>query len=175
MACAFASALAFGRVYAGLGRGSSQDRGGEHAEGFGRTRTTVGKSGAWKCSDRAWPAVLASAAEGPGRSTGVTVTAEQGLGALQPVLLDAAGPLDAPGLHGRYPLSRATRAWPTSAVEAAPPRSAVRTRPSSQNASIARSTRSASTAWPRWRRRSAADQTAPIGLARPWPAMSGAE
>src|SRR5437660_2725866 len=93
--------------------------------------------------------------------------------AVDPDLLQPARPLDVPGSHGYA--SAATSAWPTSAVEAAPPRSPVSTRPSSQTASIARSTRSAAAAWPRWRSMSADDQTAPIGLARPWPAMSGAE
>src|SRR5207248_749267 len=60
-------------------------------------------------------------------------------------------------------------------VEAAPPRSPVRTLPSSQTASIARSIRPAPLSSPRWRSISAADQMAPIGLARPWPAMSGAD
>src|SRR5438874_2513372 len=62
----------------------------------------------------------------------------------------------------------------TCRVVAVPPRSGVR-RPEAVVASMARITLAASTVRPRLSSISAALQIAPIGLAMPWPAMSGAE
>src|SRR6185437_14065640 len=47
--------------------------------------------------------------------------------------------------------------------------------PAASTAETAVSRSAPASGWPRWASISAADSTAPAGLARPWPAMSGAD
>src|SRR4029077_4537664 len=71
--------------------------------------------------------------------------------------------------------SAAATALPQATVFAAPPRSPVRNFGSASTCSIALTIEAAASASPRWSSIIAPDQIWPIGLAMPWPAISGAE